>query len=154
MCGSPRSTRTARRPTRALQTGDIIVAVGSKTVNSVADVETGIAAAQDRGRDAVLFRVAGRERQPLRGRAVRARLTRRSTRLNRTDRVAPQHRPDLSRRAAQAARLVLQGPELANAAEDGYLIAMRILVIEDDREAASYLVKALGEAGHVADQAP
>ena len=31
---------------------------------------------------------------------------------------------------------------------------MRILVIEDDREAASYLVKALGEAGHVADQAP
>ena len=31
---------------------------------------------------------------------------------------------------------------------------MRILVIEDDREAANYLVKALGEAGHVADQAP
>ena len=30
---------------------------------------------------------------------------------------------------------------------------MRILVIEDDAEAASYLVKALGEAGHVADQA-
>jgi two-component system OmpR family response regulator len=30
---------------------------------------------------------------------------------------------------------------------------MRILVIEDDREAASYLVKALGEAGHVADHA-
>ena len=30
---------------------------------------------------------------------------------------------------------------------------MRILVIEDDRETANYLVKALGEAGHVADQA-
>jgi two-component system OmpR family response regulator len=30
---------------------------------------------------------------------------------------------------------------------------MRILVIEDDREAANYLVKALTEAGHVADQA-
>ncbi len=30
---------------------------------------------------------------------------------------------------------------------------MRILVIEDDREAASYLVKALTEASHVADQA-
>ena len=30
---------------------------------------------------------------------------------------------------------------------------MRILVIEDDREAANYLVKALAEAGHVADQA-
>jgi two-component system OmpR family response regulator len=30
---------------------------------------------------------------------------------------------------------------------------MRILVIEDDREAANYLVKALHEAGHVADQA-
>ena len=29
---------------------------------------------------------------------------------------------------------------------------MKILVIEDDREAASYLVKALGEAGHVTDQ--
>jgi two-component system OmpR family response regulator len=30
---------------------------------------------------------------------------------------------------------------------------MRILLIEDDREAASYLVKALQEAGHVADHA-
>jgi two-component system OmpR family response regulator len=34
-----------------------------------------------------------------------------------------------------------------------YLIGMRILVVEDDREAASYLVKALHEAGHTADQA-
>jgi two-component system OmpR family response regulator len=31
---------------------------------------------------------------------------------------------------------------------------MRILVIEDDREAASWLVKGLAEAGHVADHAP
>jgi two-component system OmpR family response regulator len=30
---------------------------------------------------------------------------------------------------------------------------MRILIIEDDREAASYLAKAFREAGHVADQA-
>ena len=30
---------------------------------------------------------------------------------------------------------------------------MRILIIEDDREAASYLIKALREAGHVADHA-
>jgi two-component system, OmpR family, response regulator len=30
---------------------------------------------------------------------------------------------------------------------------MRILVIEDDRETANYLVKAMGEAGHVADSA-
>ena len=30
---------------------------------------------------------------------------------------------------------------------------MRILVIEDDREAASWLVKGLAEAGHVADLA-
>lgn len=30
---------------------------------------------------------------------------------------------------------------------------MRVLVIEDDREAAAYLVKALGEVGHVTDQA-
>ena len=37
--------------------------------------------------------------------------------------------------------------------EAGYLIAMHILVIEDDRETANYLVKALGEAGHVADSA-
>jgi two-component system, OmpR family, response regulator len=37
--------------------------------------------------------------------------------------------------------------------EAGYLSAMRILVIEDDRETANYLVKALGEAGHVADSA-
>jgi len=33
------------------------------------------------------------------------------------------------------------------------LSGMRILVIEDDQEAASYLTKALSEAGHVADQA-
>ena len=31
---------------------------------------------------------------------------------------------------------------------------MRILIIEDDREAAAYLVKALREAGHVAEHAP
>ena len=31
--------------------------------------------------------------------------------------------------------------------------SMRILIIEDDREAASYLVKAFREAGHVADHA-
>ena len=31
--------------------------------------------------------------------------------------------------------------------------AMRILIIEDDRQAASYLVKAFREAGHVADHA-
>ena len=31
--------------------------------------------------------------------------------------------------------------------------SMRILIIEDDREAAAYLVKALKEAGHVADHA-
>ena len=30
---------------------------------------------------------------------------------------------------------------------------MRILVIEDDREAASWLVKGLTESGHVADHA-
>jgi two-component system OmpR family response regulator len=30
---------------------------------------------------------------------------------------------------------------------------MRVLVIEDDRETANYLAKALGEAGHVADKA-
>ena len=31
--------------------------------------------------------------------------------------------------------------------------AMRILIIEDDREAAAYLVKAFREAGHLADHA-
>ena len=30
---------------------------------------------------------------------------------------------------------------------------MRILIIEDDRDAAEYLVKAFREAGYVADQA-
>jgi two-component system, OmpR family, response regulator len=32
--------------------------------------------------------------------------------------------------------------------------AMRILVVEDDRDAASWLIKGLREAGHVADHAP
>ena len=31
--------------------------------------------------------------------------------------------------------------------------SMRLLIIEDDREAAAYLVKAFREAGHVADSA-
>jgi len=30
---------------------------------------------------------------------------------------------------------------------------MRILIVEDDREAASYIVKGFAEAGHVADHA-
>src|SRR5580765_8066893 len=30
---------------------------------------------------------------------------------------------------------------------------MRILIVEDDRDAAAYLVKAFSEAGHVADHA-
>ena len=30
---------------------------------------------------------------------------------------------------------------------------MRLLIVEDDREAADYLVKAFREVGHVADQA-
>ncbi len=38
-------------------------------------------------------------------------------------------------------------------ARPDYLSIMRILVIEDDRETANYLVKAMGEAGHVADSA-
>ncbi len=33
------------------------------------------------------------------------------------------------------------------------LAGMRILIVEDDADAASYLVKAFGEAGHVADHA-
>ncbi len=35
-----------------------------------------------------------------------------------------------------------------------YMSSMRILIIEDDSEAALYLVKAFREAGHVADHAP
>jgi serine protease Do len=46
---------------KGVQKGDVIVAVGSKTVNSVADVESAISAAQDQGRDAVLFRVQGEQ---------------------------------------------------------------------------------------------
>ena len=34
-----------------------------------------------------------------------------------------------------------------------YIAAMRILIIEDDRDAAAYLVKAFREAGHVVDHA-
>jgi two-component system OmpR family response regulator len=49
--------------------------------------------------------------------------------------------------------LFIPGRELADPGEAGYLTSMRILVIEDDRETANYLVKALGEAGHVADSA-
>jgi two-component system OmpR family response regulator len=37
--------------------------------------------------------------------------------------------------------------------EVGYMGRMRILIIEDDKEAAAYLVKAFRELGHVADHA-
>lgn len=42
---------------------------------------------------------------------------------------------------------------MALSAESARVQSMRILVIEDDREAAAYLVKGLKEAGHVADHA-
>lgn len=50
---------------------------------------------------------------------------------------------------------------MAGSAENGFpirgdalsLAAMRLLIIEDDREAVAYLVKAFREAGHVPDQA-
>jgi serine protease Do len=44
---------------KGLRPGDVIVAVGSKAVSSLDEVEAGVADAQDRGRDAVLFRVQG-----------------------------------------------------------------------------------------------
>ena len=45
-------------------------------------------------------------------------------------------------------------PTQTTPAEAGMLhTSMRILVIEDDREAASWLVKGLAESGHVADLA-
>ena len=37
--------------------------------------------------------------------------------------------------------------------QQGYGVVMRILVIEDDREAAAYLAKALKEAGHLCEHA-
>ena len=43
---------------------------------------------------------------------------------------------------------------LALAARIRYMSDMRILIIEDDRDAAAYLAKAFREAGHVADLAP
>ena len=43
--------------------------------------------------------------------------------------------------------------ESNNGVQSAELGKMRILVIEDDREAADYLAKALTEAGHVADRA-
>jgi two-component system OmpR family response regulator len=47
----------------------------------------------------------------------------------------------------------MSAPELAESAEAGYLKNMRILIVEDDKETANYLVKALREAGHGADAA-
>jgi serine protease Do len=44
---------------KGLEAGDVIVAVGSKEVKSISDLEAGVADAQDKGRDAVLFRVQG-----------------------------------------------------------------------------------------------
>ncbi len=42
---------------------------------------------------------------------------------------------------------------IAENAEKSHIDAMRILLIEDDREAAGYIVRGLKESGHVADHA-
>jgi two-component system, OmpR family, response regulator len=47
----------------------------------------------------------------------------------------------------------MQHAELTSGPEQGTEFPMRILVIEDDREAATWLVKGLREAGHVVDLA-
>jgi serine protease Do len=44
---------------KGLSAGDVIVAVGGQSVETASDIEDGINAAQDNGRDAVLFRVQG-----------------------------------------------------------------------------------------------
>jgi serine protease Do len=47
--------------TKGINQGDVIVSVGGKTVESVSDLEQGIAAAKDQGRDAVLLKVQGEQ---------------------------------------------------------------------------------------------
>ena len=44
---------------KGIRSGDVIVAVGGKSVDSPSDVEKGVADAKDRGRGAVLFKVQG-----------------------------------------------------------------------------------------------
>ena len=44
---------------KGLEQGDVIVAIGGKAVDDVADVESGIAAAKQQGRGAVLLKVQG-----------------------------------------------------------------------------------------------
>ena len=44
---------------KGIRAGDVIVSVGGKPVNSLADLDTGVAAAQEQGRGAVLFKVQG-----------------------------------------------------------------------------------------------
>ena len=44
---------------KGIQAGDVIVAIGGRSVEDVTDVEEGISAAQEQGRDAVLFRLQG-----------------------------------------------------------------------------------------------
>jgi serine protease Do len=44
---------------KGLEKGDVIVAIGGKAVNEVADVESGVAAAKEQGRGAVLLKVQG-----------------------------------------------------------------------------------------------
>jgi two-component system OmpR family response regulator len=44
-------------------------------------------------------------------------------------------------------------PVVERFSKEGGSVAMRLLIVEDDRETADYLVKALREVGHVADRA-
>src|ERR1700739_1934838 len=50
---------------------------------------------------------------------------------------------------------IMSDPAKANSGgSSAYLVrSMRLLIIEDDRDAADYLVKAFREVGHVADRA-
>src|SRR3989304_5085703 len=49
----------------------------------------------------------------------------------------------------------IQGPSAAGRMADAQpdRVTMRLLVIEDDRDAADYLIKAFREVGHIADAA-
>ena len=142
----PKSIPMGSPPKRACKSADVILEAGGHAVNKPADVGAALAEAKKDNRKAVLLRVKG-PMAPISSRSRSTRLPGASRPRGFTGwyRAPPlRHRPqEATGRKATSGLLLCRGMS--------YMPDMRILIVEDDFEAANYMVKAFREAGHVAD---
>ena len=138
-----------------LQPGDVILSVGDDDGRRrPADVEKMVADAKDGGMKAVLLRIKSGDQTRFVALSFARGLTRNRER-KRLDRRPETFRFRGRQAGPPACRSLFRQCDLAMLprSEIRGTPDMRILLIEDDRETAAYLGKALREAGHVTDHA-